>query len=96
MEEGKRYPIPEEEVGIDVTCEPMEAVAASDTHTESVYVDDELDELDWSNYPFIGPKTTEEAVARIDKAWEERNDPTKWIPSEQMWNRLYEKFPWLR
>ena len=46
--------------------------------------------------PIFGPKTIEEAINRVDQAWAERNDPNKWITSEQMWNRLYEKYPWLR
>jgi len=96
MEEEKRYPILEEEEGMVTACEPMEAVAVSGSQSGVVYVDDELDDLDWSKYPFLGPKTEDEAIARIDKAWEERNDPTKWITSVQMWGQIYEKYPWLR
>ena len=46
--------------------------------------------------PIFGPQTIEEAINRVDQAWAERNNPNKWITSEQMWNRLYEKYPWLR
>lgn len=65
-------------------------------HDEIVAVHDEIDDLDWDRMPIFGPKTIEEAINRVDQAWAERNDPNKWITSEQMWNRLYEKYPWLR
>ena len=57
---------------------------------------DEIDDLDWDSMPIFGPKTLDEAIDRINQAWEDRNDPSKWMTSEQMWNSLYEKFPWLR
>lgn len=59
-------------------------------------VDEEIDDLDWDRMPIFGPKTEDEAIARIEQAWEDRNDPSKWMTSEQMWNHLYEKHPWLR
>jgi len=91
----KKYPEFEEEQSIGVCCEPMEA-AATFSRGRVTEMHDELDDLDWSHYPIFGPQTAEEAVARIDQAWEDRNDPSKWISSEQMWNRLYDKYPWLR
>ena len=60
------------------------------------YVHDELDDLDWSRIPILGPKTIEEAIARIEKAEAEMDDPTKWVTSEQMWAELHQKFPWLQ
>lgn len=89
--EEKRYPAFEEEESIVACCEPMEAVAVS-SHGGVMEVHDELDDLDWRRYPVFGPKTTEEAIARANQAWEDRNDPTKWVTSEQMWNQLYDKF----
>ena len=57
---------------------------------------EDINNLDWDRMPIFGPKTIEEAINRVDQAWAERNDPNKWITSEQLWNRLYEKYPWLR
>ena len=96
MEEEKMYPALEENEGMNMACDPVEAMAVADDQKGVVYVDDELDDLDWHDYPFFGPKTEDEAIARVDKAWEERNDPTKWVTSEQMWNQIYAKYPWLR
>lgn len=94
--EEKKYPTFEEEESVGMAAEPMEGTAVARKVNGTVHVHDELDDIDWSNYPIFGPKTLEEAIARIDKAWEERNDPSKWMSSEQMWDMLYEKYPWLR
>ena len=56
----------------------------------------DIDDLNWDHYPIFGPKTAEEAITRVNQAWEDRNDPSKWRTSEDMWNRIYEKYPWLR
>lgn len=72
-------------------------VAVSTNYSGGVTkVHDEIEDLDWDSYPIFGPKTVEEAIARIDQAWEDRNDSSKWLTSEQMWNHLYEKYPWLK
>ncbi len=55
-----------------------------------------IDGIDWDNFPSCGPFTEEEAIARIEKAEEEMNDPSKWVPSEEVDKYLFEKFPWLR
>lgn len=78
-----------------MACEPVAAVA-TEYHDGVVTVHDEIDDLDWDRMPFFGPKTVEEAIARVDQAWEDRNDPTKWRTSEEMWNQIYAKYPWLR
>lgn len=75
--------------------EPVAAPIA-DCQDSMVLMHDEIDDLDWDRMPIFGPKTLDEAKARINQAWEDRNDPSKWMTSEQMWNRLYDKFPWLR
>ena len=62
----------------------------------AVHVHDDIDDLNWDSYPIFGPKTVDEAIARVNQAWEDRNDPTKWRSSEEMWNQIYEKYPWLR
>lgn len=93
----KSYPISEEE-SIDVACEPV--ATAMVTVPKSVNgittVHDELDDLDWDRFPSYGPFSDEEAIARIEEAEKDLGDPSKWITSEQMWERLYSKFPWLR
>lgn len=52
--------------------------------------------MEEKRYPSFGPFSDEEAIARIEAAEADLNDPTKWITSEEMDRRLYEKFPWLR
>lgn len=79
----------------DIVGEPVAALA-TDYEGGVVAVHDEIDDLDWDRMPIFGPKTLDEAIARIDQAWEDRNDPSKWMTSEQMWNHLYEKHPWLK
>ena len=80
-----------EELNSDMCNEP---VAASRNGVEVIMnVHDDIDDLDWDHYPVFSPKTVEEAVRRVDQAWEDRNDPNKWMSSEQMWNNLYDKYP---
>ena len=52
--------------------------------------------MEEKSIPSFGPFSDEEAIARIETAEADLNDPTKWITSEEMDRRLYEKFPWLR
>lgn len=47
-------------------------------------------------FPSFGPFSEEEAIARIEEAEKDLSDPSKWITSEQMWQQLYEEFPWLK
>ena len=60
-------------------------------------VHDWIDDLDWGRFPIIGPKTEEEAIARIDE-FEEKlaRGEVKWISSEEVDRMLYKEFPWLR
>ena len=100
--EEKRYPQIDEEQGIDMCCEPVaEAVQDYETLTTrrpdgTVEVHDWIDDLDWDRLPILGPKTLEEAIARIEQAEKDLDDPTKWVTSEQMWAELHKKFPWLQ
>lgn len=95
----KKYPILYEEENIDVASEP--AVATSSTQysqVQSVHTDhDFIDDLDWDRLPILGPKTEEEAIARIDE-FEKKlaKGQVKWYSSEEMDRMLYEKYPWLR
>lgn len=96
MMEENRYPRIDDEEGLDKACEPVaEAVCTRPSDGVGV-VCDEIDDLDWKRLPSFGPFSDEEAIARIEQAEAELNDPTKWVTSEQMWERLHNKFPWLR
>ena len=102
--EEKRYPTIDEvddgeyqSSGIDMACESPATVAVETRPTDGITeVHDWIDDLDWDRFPSLGPFSEEEAIARIEEAERDLNDPSKWISSEQMWERLYERFPWLR
>ena len=76
-------------------CEPI-AAPVPDYQDSMVAIHDEIDDLNWDSMPVFGAKNIDEAKARINQAWEDRNNPSKWATSEQMWNRLSKKHPWLR
>ena len=82
----------EEETGLDVACEPLVAITAEpmtmsgDGETTE---NDWTDDLDWDCFPSLGPFSKEEAIARIEEAERDLKDPSKWITSEQMFERLY-------
>ena len=59
-------------------------------------MEDKIHAVDWDRFPSFGSFSEEEAIARIEEAERDLNDSSKWISSEQMWERLYERFPWLR
>ena len=95
--EEKRYPTVEE----DFEGKVSEPIAAPVPDTMSVdgmtEVHDWIDDLDWDKFPSFGPFSDEEAIARIDKFEERlRKGEVKWTSSEQMWEELYSKYPWLR
>ncbi len=97
--EEKRYPHIDEEQGIDMASEPVAEVAATPTNSVDniTEVHDWIDDLDWDRFPILGPKTAEEAIARIDRFEEElAKGEVKWISSEDAWAELHEKYPWLR
>ena len=97
--EDKRYPEIDEEQSIGMCCEPVAEVAAPvngsvDGITE---VHDWIDNLDWDKFPCFGPFSDEEAIARIDKFEEElAKGEVKWISSDEAWEQLHCKYPWLR
>ena len=100
--EEKRYPQLDEEENTGMVSEPMlEPVAdmvASMSKSADVLSDgdDWVDDLDWSRFPSLGPFSEEEAIARIEEAERELDDPSKWVSSEDAWAHLYQKYPWLR
>ncbi|MBR1484861.1 MAG: hypothetical protein IJ612_04125 [Prevotella sp.] len=60
--------------------------------------DDAADDIDYNfgGVDFGYPRTLEEVEAELEKAEAERNDPSKWITSEEFHRRLEQKYPWLR
>ena len=97
--EEKKYPILEEEESVGMACEPVGTAIATETQSADTITEDHdwIDDLDWDRFPILGPKTEEEAVARIDR-FEERlaKGEVKWYSSEEVDKMLYEKYPWLR
>lgn len=78
----------------DFASEPIEA--ASTTYSGGVTaMHDEIDDLDWDRMPIMGAKTIEEAIARVDQAWTDRNDPSKWIQIDDLHAELKKRHPWL-
>ena len=102
--EEKRYPLFDEEEGKDIASDPLlEPVADMRQPVGATIVHDWIDDLDWNRLPILGPRlpnygpfSKEEAIARIEEAEKELDDPSKWISSEKMWESLYSKYPWLR
>ena len=100
--EEKRYPQIDEEQSMEMCCEPIAepiqdyAVYTSKRTDGVTEVHDWIDDLDWDRLPILGPKTEEEAIARIERAEAELDDSSKLVTSEQMWAELHQKFPWLR
>ncbi len=94
--EEKRYPVFEEEENVGMASEPIAAPVADYMPVDAIVADDEIENLDWDKFPCMGPFSDEEAIARIAEAEKDLGDPSKWISSEEVTRRLYEKFPWLR
>ena len=101
--EEKRYPIIEEESGMDNCCEsPVGYDATSSDYSDTVEtIDDNVVDVskDWD--PGIGPYSMEELNARIDEAEifiekAEKGDWSDWVTEEQSRANLYSKYPWLR
>lgn len=78
-------------------CNVNEPLAApiADYQGSMVAVHDEIDDLDWDRMPIFGPKTFGEAIARINQAWEDRNDPSKWHRIDDLHAELKKRHPWL-
>ena len=102
--EEKHYPILEEKKGIGMVSEPAAgAVTAFTTYDggdvscdDDVASDEDLDKLDWDRFPSFGPFSEEEAIARIEEAEKDLDDPSKWVSAEEFDRQLYAEFPWLR
>ena len=88
----------EDSESIEMASEPVATTAQSTsrmTHGNR-NEHDWIDDLDWDRFPSHGPFSEEEAIARIEQAEKDLNNPTKWISAEDAKAQLYEKYPWLR
>jgi hypothetical protein len=97
--EEKRYPVSEEEEGIDMCGEPVVEAATPFMRSAKgiTEVHDWIDDLDWGRYPVMGPATEEEAIAGIDQFEDElEKGLVKSVSSDKAWTQLYRKYPWLR
>lgn len=100
--EEKRYPILDEEESVGMAGEPITEPVADMTASMPISAGvpeeetDWIDDLDWSRFPSLGPFSEEEAIARIEEAERELDDPSKWVSSEEAWAYLHQKYPWLR
>lgn len=95
--EEKRHPEFEEEESVGMVSEPVTTATVAQTADDITEDHDWIDDLDWDKFPILGPKTEEEAIARIDR-FEERlaKGEVKWYSSEEVDKMLYEKYPWLK
>lgn len=107
MKEIKPYPQIEEEDGNSLSAhEPAVAYAMAVNSSSAVaYMGEEAEKIDRIPLGMFGfytddPEVFEQRVAEIEADMDEVDagieDPEKWIPSEQMWAELYQKYPWLR
>ena len=62
---------------------------------DDIASDEELDNLDWSKFPSFGPFSEEEAIARIEEAEKDLEDPSKWIRIDDIRAELRKRHPWL-
>ena len=75
----------------------MADVSAYDgmSYDDDIASDEELDNLDWSKFPSFGPFSEEEAIARIEEAEKDLEDPSKWIRIDDIRVELRKRHPWL-
>ena len=65
------------------------------SYEDDIASDEELDNLDWSKFPSFGPFSEEEAIARIEEAEKDLDDPSKWIRIDDIRAELRKRHPWL-
>ena len=105
--EEKRHPIEEENgYGSLTAAEPAVAYATTEARYSGIaYMGEEAEKIDRIPLGMFGfytddPEEFEKRVAEMEADMDEVDagieDPEKWIPSEQMWAGLYQKYPWLR
>ena len=101
--EEKKYPVLDEESGIDKCGESPVGYGATDSGYDNAVGTCDNNGVavadDWD--PGIGPYSLEELNARIDEAElciekAEKGDWSDWVSEEQSRANLYNKYPWLR
>lgn len=103
--EEKRYPILEDEEGLDVACEPTVGYAATgsgyaSTVGEELQYDELLDKIPVGRLGFYtdDPIAFEARIAEIEADLEraEQGDESDWLTAEEFDLELKKEFPWLR
>lgn len=104
----KRYPIIDDEDGYECmrAAEPALAYTTREVRPSGiVYMGEEAEKIDriplgmfgfYTDNPDVFEKRVAEMEADMDEVDAGIEDQEKWIPSEQMWAELYQKYPWLR
>lgn len=98
--EEKKYLQFEEEENTGIVSEPVVEYTTADTGYTSVSVDVPENIFEEWN-PGIGPYSMKELNERIDEAEAaidrfEKGDKSDWLTEEQVYAKLYTKYPWLR
>lgn len=101
-----RYPEIEEKDGFGCmpAAEPAVAYAVRDVSPSAVAYKEDMsnDDIPLGMFGFYtdDSEVFDQRVAEIEADLDEVDagieDPTKWIPSVQMWAELHQKYPWLR
>lgn len=68
----------------------------ANNNAETANEKDDAIDYNFGDVDFGYPKTLEEVEEVLEKAEAERNDPTKWVSSDEFHHRLEQKYPWLR
>ena len=78
---------------VGVVSEPAASYAVKGYPDNDSAIEEEYDFLDKD---FGYARSLEELNTALEEAEAERNDPTKWITSEEFHERVESKYPWLR
>ena len=87
--------IRDNEMKNNIVSEPVGDAVNTEYGGGITTVHDEIDDLDWDRMPIFGPKTVDEAIARVDQAWADRNDSSKWVRIDDLQAELKKRHPWL-
>ena len=99
--EEKRYPVSEEEDGIDKCCEPPVGYAATGSgYANTMELETDVPQTPVCRLGFYteDPDVFEARIAEIEADVEraEQGDESDWITAEEFDMELKKEFPWLR